>query len=105
MSNAKTNTIGTNKAPIDARTLLAEELNEKLTAGIVTFKYLKTDGTVREAVGTTKIELIPEVQKPTTQNSLFPTHSTTQRYYDFLKQSWRSLKKESVIQIVSCVKE
>ncbi len=37
-----------------------KSFEDKLTLGEFKFEYTKKDGTVREARGTTKVELIPE---------------------------------------------
>lgn len=61
---------------------------------IVKFYFLKVDGTVREAYGTLKRELVPETGK-----SDKAKNDTVQCYYDTERQSWRSFKKANLIKI------
>lgn len=61
---------------------------------IVKFYFLKVDGTVREAYGTLRRELVPETGK-----SDKAKNDTVQCYYDTERQSWRSFKKANLIKI------
>lgn len=61
---------------------------------IVKFYFLKVDGTVREAYGTLKRELVPETGK-----SDRAKNDTVQCYYDTERQNWRSFKKANLIKI------
>lgn len=61
---------------------------------IVKFYFLKVDGTVREAYGTLKSELVPETGK-----SDKAKNDTVQCYYDTERQNWRSFKKANLIKI------
>lgn len=61
---------------------------------IVKFYFLKVDGTVREAYGTLKSELVPKTGK-----SNRAKNDTVQCYYDTERQNWRSFKKANLIKI------
>ena len=73
--------------------------NMKLKAAmkqrIVKFYFKKVDGSVREAYGTLKENLIPA----TSGNDKRAKNETIQVYYDSEKQSWRSFKRANLIQI------
>jgi len=79
---------------------ISEKLEKKLATGIVAFNYKKTDGSVRYAAGTTDLSLIPADKQPKTP---FKTGAATIPYYDFVKMSVRSLKRDSVINIRTTV--
>jgi hypothetical protein len=84
--------------------ILADQLKQKLHSGIVTFTFRKKDGTERKAVGTTKIELVPEAFRPKQKEASTTQEigkSSTQTYFDVEKNAWRSLQKESLLSIVS----
>ena len=61
---------------------------------IVKFYFLKVDGTVREAYGTLKSELVPETGK-----SDRAKNDTVQCYYDTERQAWRSFKKANLVRM------
>lgn len=75
-------------------------LRSKLREGEVNFVFRKKDGTRRVAVGTTNFDLIPEDLHPkgegdenTVRNEALVT------YFDKEKQSWRTCKVESILEI------
>lgn len=72
--------------------------NMKLKAAmkqrIVKFYFKKVDGSVREAYGTLKENLIPA-----TSGESRKKNDTIQVYYDTEKQSWRSYKRANLISI------
>jgi hypothetical protein len=63
--------------------------------GIVKFYYQKVDGTIREAWGTKKPGLIPEIAGDYHRKK----NEYTQVYFDTERQSWRSFKKFNLISI------
>ena len=67
-------------------------LTYKMRHGIVTFTYLKKDGTIRNAIGTLKKGLLPETlgtgRKPSPDVLV---------YYDTERASWRSFRKENLL--------
>jgi len=74
-------------------TVKKEELYEKLRNGKVIFEYQKRDGTKRGAIGTLKMELIPENLRPK-DSSTSNTEYKNLRYFDFSKNAWRSISGE-----------
>lgn len=70
------------------------KLMRQMKDRIVKFYFLKVDGTVREAYGTLKSELVPETGK-----SDRAKNDTVQCYYDTERQNWRSFKKANLIKI------
>lgn len=77
---------------------LAKEINEKLHRGVVTFKFMKTDGkTIREATGTLCKDILPmELNKPNGTSS-----PDVQVFFDLDKSSWRSFRLGTEIEIVN----
>lgn len=61
---------------------------------IVKFYFQKVDGSLREAYGTLKSQLIPETGSERRTKS-----DTVQVYYDTEKSAWRSFKKANLIKI------
>lgn len=61
---------------------------------IVKFYFQKVDGSVREAYGTLKSELLPE-----TGNTKREKNDTVQTYFDTERQEWRCFKKANLISI------
>lgn len=65
-----------------------------LTERVVRFSFRKNDGTIRKAVGTLMKSMTPQ-----TQGGGRPTPEHLQLYFDVEKQSWRSFKKDQLIEI------
>lgn len=65
-----------------------------LNEGVVSFTYKKSDGTTRQATGTTKTDLIPEGKRPTTDRNT--PSSQTISYYDTGKSDWRSFSRSAL---------
>lgn len=78
-----------------SRALKQAWANMKLKAamrdGIVKFYFQKVDGTLREAYGTLKAELLPKTEGTGRKPS-----DTVQVYYDTEKQAYRSFKKANL---------
>lgn len=72
-----------------------KELSKLLHERVVRFVYQKSDGSVREAVGTLKKDMCPNVKGGSRQT---PSH--LQIYFDVEKQEWRCFKKEFLIKIL-----
>lgn len=68
-------------------------LRAQLQKRIVKFYFQKVDGTLREAYGTLKSELVPETMGEK------KTNDTCQVYYDTEKCKWRCFKKANLIKI------
>ena len=75
------------------------ELRKALNEGVVLFDFIKKDGTLRHARGTTCPDLIPTDNMP--QNKRTPEqqaafHRQTVAFYDIDKKSWRSMQISTV---------
>lgn len=101
-----TNGTATRMAVIAARTgselvaatkaMMIESLKEKLRNGVAHFLYIKKDGTIREAWGTTNAAL---AHKYTNGNGVSREIFKTTAYFDVEKSSWRSFRWESIIKV------
>jgi hypothetical protein len=70
------------------------KLKAQLKKQIVKFYFLKVDGSVREAYGTLKNDLVPE-----TGNSNRAKSDTVTTYWDTERESWRCFKKANLVKI------
>ena len=68
------------------------KLHAKMQKGIVKFYYQKVDGSIREAYGTLKSELVPA-----TKDTGRKMPETCQTYYDTERQEWRCFKVANLI--------
>lgn len=82
--------IGTIKA------LMIENLKTKLANGIAHFLFMKKNGQIREAWGTTKTELA--AAKTNGRGDSRESYMTT-AYFDVEKGEWRSFRWETLIQV------
>ena len=81
-----------------------ESFRLKLQNGIYRVSFFKTDGTIREAVGTLNLELIPEEQRPKNDGSTAKEPAPgVFNYYDLGKKAWRSFRCENFIGFISQV--
>jgi hypothetical protein len=69
-------------------------LRTELRTGIVTFAFKKLDGTLRTAVGTTVLSLIPEANWPTGRRESSPNAVV---FFDIEKREWRSLSTRAEV--------
>lgn len=67
------------------------KLRMKMKKGIVSFSFKKVDGSIREAVGTLKASVIPQVKGDGKPNINVFT------YFDVEKQSYRCAKIDALI--------
>ena len=67
------------------------KLKAAMRSGIVKFYFRKVDGTLREAYGTLKAELLPK-----TEGTGRKPGDTVQVYYDIEKQAYRCFKKANL---------
>lgn len=74
---------------------LLNNLVHRMVRETVRFKYAKVDGTIREANGTLKEDMLPP-----TKGTIRKTSDKVQVYYDTEKKSWRSFKKENLLEII-----
>ncbi|WP_195252051.1 SH3 beta-barrel fold-containing protein [Hoylesella timonensis] len=70
------------------------KLRAELSNRIVKFYFQKVDGTLREAYGTLKTDLIPE-----TKGDERKRNDTVQVYFDTEKSEYRCFKKANLIRI------
>lgn len=61
---------------------------------IVKFYFQKVDGSIREAYGTLKSDIVPE-----TQESGRKPNPSVQVYYDLEKASWRCFKRANLLRM------
>lgn len=78
---------------------LVVELKENLKKGIVKFSYLKKDGTIREAEGTTKVSILEEHNAVPQENSEYSYTDEVTRYYDINSEGWRSFRNEKLLYV------
>jgi len=78
------------------KAMMIENLKTKLANGVAHFIYLKKDGTVREAWGTTKSELA--AAKTNGRGVSRELYKTT-AYYDIEQGGWRSFRWETLVQV------
>lgn len=92
-------TIRTKAREIDgiSKALLIEQLKKKLCTGqIVKFAYLKNNGEVRVAYGTTNPDFVKD--KVCGYGESRENYATT-AYYDLEKGGWRSFRWENLIAV------
>ena len=80
-----------------------ESFRKKLSTGVWRFSYFKKDGSIREAVGTLCMDLIPEDKRPKGINSEALACADTFCYYDLDAQGWRSFRLDNFIGFVEKV--
>lgn len=69
-------------------------LHNELKNGIVHFRFIKKDGSVREANGTTNLSLIPKESHPFSNKQ---TSKSVQVFFDVDKSEWRSFSIASLM--------
>lgn len=74
---------------------LNEELVSRMKEAIVKFYFTKVDGSMREAYGTLREDLLPELKGGRST----PANDTVQVYFDTEKESWRSFKRANLVKI------
>ena len=92
-------TVRTNARTIDGigKAILIEQLKKKLRSGqIVKFAYLKSNGEVRVAFGTTNPDFVKD--KVCGLGESRESYATT-AYYDLEKGGWRSFRWENLIEV------
>ena len=71
------------------------KLKLKMKARIVKFYFQKVDGTIREAFGTLKSDLMPKIEG----NDRRQKNPTVQVYYDTERQEFRCFKIANLISV------
>lgn len=69
------------------------ELRQILNTKILNFEFVKLDGEVRPAKGTTMMKYIPKDDQPSGLNS--PSSDKVAAFYDLSKNAWRSVSNKS----------
>ncbi len=72
------------------------KLKTAMQGRIVKFYFQKVDGSLREAYGTLKENLLP-----TTQGTGRKANDSIQTYFDTEKQEWRCFKKANLVRIAT----
>ena len=78
------------------KAMMIAQLKEKLANGVAHFIFIKKNGEVREAWGTTCPIL---AQKHINGNGISREVYKTTAYFDIEKGAWRSLRWESIVQV------
>lgn len=78
------------------KAMMIENLKTKLTNGIAHFTFLKKDGTLREAWGTTQSNI---VKAKTNGRGINRELCKTTAYFDVEKGEWRSFRWETLVQV------
>ena len=78
------------------KAMMIDNLKTKLANGVAHFVYLKKDGTVREAWGTTQNNI---AKAKTNGRGVNRELYSTTAYYDVEKGEWRSFRWETLIQV------
>lgn len=79
-----------------AKAMMIENLKEKLRNGVAHFIFIKKNGEVREAWGTTSKSL---VEKYVNGRGCCREAFKTTAYFDIERGAWRSLRWESIVKV------
>lgn len=79
-----------------AKALMIEQLKEKLRVGMAHFVYVKRDGSLREAWGTTNASL---ASKYTNGRGCSREAFATTTYFDVEVGTWRSFRWENIVKV------
>lgn len=72
------------------------KLKAKMAKGIVKFYFQKVDGSIREAYGTLRADLIPQTEASSSDRK---KNDTVQAYYDTEKMSFRCFKLANLVTV------
>lgn len=75
------------------------KLTKRIRKEEVAFVYLKDDGTLRRAIGTTNPELMPAEKQPKGTRKRKP-HPELISYYDFISESWASFRPRNFQKLI-----
>lgn len=79
------------------------EFKTALHNGVVKFTFTKKDGTIREAIGTTKMEYIGALDQnalPKGTGRKVQNATDIICYYDLDKQGWRSFRESQFNEVI-----
>ena len=79
-----------------AKAMMIESLKDKLRNGVAHFIFIKKNGEVREAFGTTNAAV---AAKYTNGNGISREYFKTTAYFDIEKGQWRSFRCESIVKV------
>ena len=79
-----------------AKSIMIDGLKRQMRNGIAHFVFMKKDGTLREAWGTTNRSL---VKKHINGNGDSREYYCTTAYFDVEKGAWRSFRWESIVTV------
>ncbi len=79
-----------------AKAMMIETLKEKLRNGVAHFIFVKKNGEIREAFGTTNAAV---ATKYTNGNGISREYFKTTAYFDIEKGEWRSFRWESIVKV------
>lgn len=79
-----------------AKAMLIEQLKENLRGGVAHFIFIKKNGEVREAFGTTNAAV---AAKYTNGNGISREYFKTTAFFDIEKGEWRSFRWESIVKV------
>lgn len=75
---------------------MIDTLKSKMASGIAHFVFLKKDGTLREAWGTTQSNI---AKAKTNGNGVRREYFKTTAYFDVEKGEWRSFRWETLVKV------
>lgn len=79
-----------------AKAMMIENLKEKLRNGVAHFIFVKKNGEIREAFGTTNAAV---ATKYTNGNGISREYFKTTAYFDIEKGEWRSFRWKSIVKV------
>ena len=79
-----------------AKAMMIQNLKEKLRNGVAHFIFIKKNGEIREAFGTTNSSV---ASKYTNGNGISRGYFKTTAYFDIEKGEWRSFRWESIVKV------
>ena len=79
-----------------AKAMMIQNLKEKLRNGVAHFIFIKKNGEIREAFGTTNAAV---ASKYTNGNGISREYFKTTAYFDIEKGEWRSFRWESIVKV------
>ena len=79
-----------------AKAIMIQQLKEQLRNGVAHFLYIKKNGEIREAWGTTNATL---AYKYTNGRGVSREIYSTTAYFDIEKSLWRSFRWESIVKV------
>ena len=79
-----------------AKAMMVESLKRQMKNGIAHFVFMKKDGSLREAWGTTNKSL---AEKHINGNGISREFFSTTAYFDIEKGAWRSFRWENIVAV------